>query len=39
MSNYPPELRKQTVPLVLEGNRSTREMARELGINQKTLRN
>lgn len=41
MSKYPPELREQAMPLVLvlDGNRSARDVARELGINQETLRN
>ena len=39
VSKYPPEFREQAVALVLDGNRSAREVARELGINHETLRN
>ncbi|MGK7221897.1 transposase [Kocuria flava] len=39
MSKYPPEFREQAVALVLDGHRSAREVARELGINHETLRN
>lgn len=36
---YPPELCDQAVALVMDGNRSAREVARELGINHETRRN
>lgn len=39
VSKYSPEFRDQAVALVLDGNCSAQEVARELGINHETLRN
>jgi transposase len=38
-STYPIEFRQQATSLVLDGGRSVRDVARELGINHETLRN
>lgn len=38
-STYPIEFRQQAASLVLDGGRSVRDVARELGINHETLRN
>lgn len=39
VSKYPPEFREQAVALGLDGRRSAREVAHELGVNHETLRN
>jgi transposase len=38
-SKYPEEFRRNAAKLALEGGRSVREVARELGVNHETLRN
>ena len=38
-SRYPEEFRRDAAKLALDGGRSVREVARELGINHETLRN
>src|SRR4051812_12508259 len=38
-SKYPKEFRQRAAQLVLDSRRSVREVAGELGINRKTLRN
>ncbi|TXR51263.1 transposase [Quadrisphaera setariae] len=38
-STYPIEFRHQAASLVIDGHRSVRDVARELGINHETLRN
>jgi transposase len=38
-SKYPEEFRRNAAKLALDGGRSIREVARELGVNHETLRN
>ena len=38
-SKYPEEVRRNAAKLALDGGRSLREVARELGVNHETLRN
>src|SRR3954453_3051042 len=38
-SKYPEEVRRNAAKLALDGGRSVREVARELGVNHETLRN
>jgi len=38
-SKYPEEFRRNAAKLALDGGRSVREVARELGVNHETLRN
>ncbi|WP_432574113.1 transposase [Kineococcus sp. SYSU DK005] len=38
-STYPIEFRQQAAALVLDGERTLRDVARELGVNHETLRN
>jgi transposase-like protein len=38
-SKYPEEFRRNAAKLALDGGRSVRDVARELGVNHETLRN
>ena len=38
-SKYPEEFKRQAAALVVDGGRAVREVARELGVNDETLRN
>jgi transposase len=38
-SKYPEEFRRNAAKLALDGGRSIRDVARELGVNHETLRN
>ncbi|GAA0910699.1 transposase [Pseudonocardia zijingensis] len=38
-SKYPEEFRRNAAQLALDGGRSIRDVARELGVNHETLRN
>ncbi|MEV1296173.1 transposase, partial [Pseudonocardia sp. NPDC049635] len=38
-SRYPEEFRRNAAELALDGGRSVRDVARELGVNHETLRN
>ena len=39
VSRYPEEFRRNAAALVIEGGRSVRNVAHELGVNHETLRN